>query len=158
MTDYFSKSNELKMKVRLNLTELIFDTLVGFVAGFLTGAGFYLVVRFYVSNLDHGIAVDSLGPDAGGDIKIHTYEVEYEGEEGHLGMFEERDDHSDTDDDHGREECNLGSDIGLHRLEYRVPEPTSDHDDHELADREIEEYLVLVFDLDGDFVLQEVRE
>lgn len=68
-------------------------------------------------------------------------------------MAEESHDHAYSGDYYGWKERYIRSHIWRKGRKYAVTESSADHDDHELAQTQIEEYLVFIFYLYGDLVL-----
>lgn len=133
--------------------EFVLHTFIDLVTGFLIDAGFLEICGSDVSDLDVRVAIDSLTPGARAGIEIHTDEIEYKGKKRHLGMPKEGDDDTDDDNDDGREGSHALPDIRSQGFEDCVADSRSGHDNRELSDTQIEKNLILIFNLDGDFVL-----
>lgn len=133
--------------------ELIFYTFKGCMAVFVFSVGFHLLHSPDISDFQGAITIDSLGPDTVSDIQIESYHIEDKRDEGHFRMAEQGDDETKTHYDDGGEKGYLRPDVRFQGFEYRIPETAPDHDNGQLTEAQIQENLIFVFYLYGDFIL-----
>jgi len=137
----------------LQFSETLLDTFKGLVTVFVFSIVFYFFESPNVSDFERIVTVDSLGPDAISDIEIESYEIQHKRNESHFRMTKKRDNDSDSGDDNRGEECYIRSHIRFQGFEYHISEPSSDHDDGELTETQIQKDFIFIFYLYGDFVL-----